>query len=455
MNSIILLLTLTVAYSQATHTNYGSSKSSTTSYAAPAVTILKQINQLNEDGSYTFGYEASDGSFRVENMDANGYLTGRYGYVDSYGETQETEYAAGKMSGQSVGFQARGSLIPEESRSSAQPFPFVRSATTKSVEQKAFDYLYTSVDDDEDGFPDSAPVRTAEVVRLSSPTQISYDSAPTIVRVADPYDASVSNIRTVTPVRNNNYNSGAVRLSLPTKVSSAVPTVVRVADPYAPTISDVRAAVTVDRSNYEDVRLVSPAKKSYVTGVSDVRVLSPTKTSTETVRLAAPSRSSYGSTKTVVRVVDQSDDGYGKVEDDRVAPAPAVTRVSYEKAPAVVRVVNREKAAYDTIVKQTIEQPIVVGKTVSQISEVSVPVFRSQGPSYGSSAVRSTGRLDEFLKSLKKSNRNSGNSYNSYGSSAATFVNQDQFVQPTQDFQVVQDDASSVSIDSVGFSRII
>ncbi|XP_046645076.1 uncharacterized protein LOC124335285 [Daphnia pulicaria] len=455
MNSIILLLTLTVAYSLATPTNYGSSKSSTTSYAVPAVTILKQINQLNEDGSYTFGYEASDGSFRVENMNANGYLTGRYGYVDSYGETQETEYAAGKMSGQSVGFQARGSLIPEESRSSAQPFPFVRNVATQSVEQKAFDYLYTSVDDDEDGFPDSAPVRTAEVVRLSTPTQISYDTAPTIARVADPYDASVSNIRTVTPVRNN-YNSGAVRLSLPTKVSSA-PTVVRVADPYTPTISDVRAAVTVEqlRSNYGDVRLVSPAKKSYVTGVSDVRVLTPTKTSTETVRLAAPSRSSYGSTQTVVRVVDQSDDGYGKVEDVRVAPAPAATRVSYEKAPAVVRVVNREKAAYDTIVKQTIDQPIV-GKTVSQIAEVSVPVFRSQGPSYGSMAVRSTGRLDEFLKSLKKSNRNSGNSYNSYGSSGATFVNQDQFVQPTQDFQVVQDDAvDAVSIDSVGFTRII
>ncbi len=79
-----------MAYSLATPTNYGSGKSSTTSYAVPAVTILKQINQLNEDGSYTFGYEASDGSFRFENMDANGYLTGRYGYVDSYGKTQET-----------------------------------------------------------------------------------------------------------------------------------------------------------------------------------------------------------------------------------------------------------------------------------------------------------------------------------------------------------------------------
>lgn len=67
---------------------YVSSKA--TSYTAPAVTILKQINQLNGDGSYTFGYEASDGSFRVENMDVDGYITGRYGYVDAYGQPQET-----------------------------------------------------------------------------------------------------------------------------------------------------------------------------------------------------------------------------------------------------------------------------------------------------------------------------------------------------------------------------
>ena len=29
------------------------------------VPILKQINRLNDDGSYTFGFEAGDGTFRV------------------------------------------------------------------------------------------------------------------------------------------------------------------------------------------------------------------------------------------------------------------------------------------------------------------------------------------------------------------------------------------------------
>ena len=57
--------------------------------AARSASILQQIQQLNEDGSFTFGYENSDGSFRMENRDASGYVVGRYGYIDAYGKTQE------------------------------------------------------------------------------------------------------------------------------------------------------------------------------------------------------------------------------------------------------------------------------------------------------------------------------------------------------------------------------
>ena len=46
-----------------------------------SVAILKQVQLVNDDGSYTFGYENQDGSFRVENKDKNGYITGKYGYV--------------------------------------------------------------------------------------------------------------------------------------------------------------------------------------------------------------------------------------------------------------------------------------------------------------------------------------------------------------------------------------
>ena len=40
------------------------------------VAILKQINRVNEDGSYTFGYEAADGSFKIETRDVLGNVKG-------------------------------------------------------------------------------------------------------------------------------------------------------------------------------------------------------------------------------------------------------------------------------------------------------------------------------------------------------------------------------------------
>ena len=42
---------------------------------APVV-IVKQVNEINEDGSYTVGFEASDGSFRLETKDAEGNVEG-------------------------------------------------------------------------------------------------------------------------------------------------------------------------------------------------------------------------------------------------------------------------------------------------------------------------------------------------------------------------------------------
>jgi len=43
--------------------------------AAP-VAILKQINRHNEDGSYTYGYEGGDGSYKIETKQANGDVKG-------------------------------------------------------------------------------------------------------------------------------------------------------------------------------------------------------------------------------------------------------------------------------------------------------------------------------------------------------------------------------------------
>lgn len=70
------------------------------------IAILKQINRHNEDGSYTYGYEGADGSFKIETKTANGEVKGKYGYVDESGKVKVVEYGANKY-----GFQPSGEGI--------------------------------------------------------------------------------------------------------------------------------------------------------------------------------------------------------------------------------------------------------------------------------------------------------------------------------------------------------
>merc|ERR1712038_973908 len=79
---------------------------STTTTEAPVV-IIKQVNEINEDGSYTVGYEASDGSFRLETKDAEGNVEGKYGFLDENGEIKIVEYSANN----STGFQSDLELV--------------------------------------------------------------------------------------------------------------------------------------------------------------------------------------------------------------------------------------------------------------------------------------------------------------------------------------------------------
>jgi thioesterase domain-containing protein len=55
------------------------------SKAAPVQTI-RNYNKVNDDGSFTFGYEAADGSFKEETRGTDCVVRGRYGYVDPEGE---------------------------------------------------------------------------------------------------------------------------------------------------------------------------------------------------------------------------------------------------------------------------------------------------------------------------------------------------------------------------------
>lgn len=46
------------------------------------------LSRHNEDGSYTYGYEAADGSFKLETRYPDGLVQGKYGYIDENGEVK-------------------------------------------------------------------------------------------------------------------------------------------------------------------------------------------------------------------------------------------------------------------------------------------------------------------------------------------------------------------------------
>lgn len=71
-------------------------------YTTP-VPILKQIDRQNSDGSYTYGYEGADKSFKIETKYPNGEVYGKYGYVDDQGNVREIEYGASRR-----GFEPAG-----------------------------------------------------------------------------------------------------------------------------------------------------------------------------------------------------------------------------------------------------------------------------------------------------------------------------------------------------------
>ncbi|XP_022909369.1 vacuolar protein-sorting-associated protein 36-like [Onthophagus taurus] len=74
-------------------------------YTTP-VPILKQINKHNEDGSYSYGYEGADGSYKIETKYPNGEVYGKYGYIDDQGKLREVEYGATRR-----GFEPAGQDI--------------------------------------------------------------------------------------------------------------------------------------------------------------------------------------------------------------------------------------------------------------------------------------------------------------------------------------------------------
>uniref|UniRef100_A0A182Q034 Uncharacterized protein n=1 Tax=Anopheles farauti TaxID=69004 RepID=A0A182Q034_9DIPT len=76
--------------------------------------IIKQIRKVNQDGSYTVGYEAEDGTFKIESRDVLGNIKGTYGYIDANGDIKRVSYGGGGQPTQALPHGTTPATTPEE-----------------------------------------------------------------------------------------------------------------------------------------------------------------------------------------------------------------------------------------------------------------------------------------------------------------------------------------------------
>merc|ERR1711884_951108 len=76
---------------------FGFSNNFNNAPATPSTTpvpILRYVDNQNTDGSYTYGYEAADGTYKLETRFVDGRGKGKYGYIDPEGVLREASYGA-------------------------------------------------------------------------------------------------------------------------------------------------------------------------------------------------------------------------------------------------------------------------------------------------------------------------------------------------------------------------
>merc|ERR1712126_72038 len=92
-NKILVSVLLGCVAGQNSRTFPGFSLDEDISTTTP-VPILKFIDQHNNDGSYTYGFQSADGTYKIETRLVTGEVKGKYGYIDANGNLKETSYGA-------------------------------------------------------------------------------------------------------------------------------------------------------------------------------------------------------------------------------------------------------------------------------------------------------------------------------------------------------------------------
>nr|XP_023013722.1 uncharacterized protein LOC111503604 [Leptinotarsa decemlineata] len=94
----LILIFLSGAFSESTSTQENEDDVILSESNNRKLEIVKKIKKINEDGSYTIGYEADDGSFKIESRDVLGHIKGTYGFVDDKGQIKRVSYSTSNAS---------------------------------------------------------------------------------------------------------------------------------------------------------------------------------------------------------------------------------------------------------------------------------------------------------------------------------------------------------------------
>merc|ERR1712012_902123 len=107
--------------------------------ATPSTTpvpILRYVDNQNIDGSYTYGYEAADGTSELHARYGEGRVKGKYGYIDPEGELREASYGA--EAGRGFEPEISGLELPPPVTSDTQQPAFNEIPDVAPVQQKQF-----------------------------------------------------------------------------------------------------------------------------------------------------------------------------------------------------------------------------------------------------------------------------------------------------------------------------
>merc|ERR1711902_83325 len=100
------------------------------------VPILRYVDTQNIDGSYTYGYEAADGTYKLETRFVDGRVKGKYGYIDPEGNLREASYGA--EAGRGFEPEISGLELPPPVTSDTQEPAFNEIPDVAPVQQKQF-----------------------------------------------------------------------------------------------------------------------------------------------------------------------------------------------------------------------------------------------------------------------------------------------------------------------------